>query len=130
MIGLERKYLIIGLLGDPLARVSHLVQTSRVFGDSLNICHQGFVCTQQVSVFLSHDINLKPEVSVPTLQLRILQQACLQLILKHLDLVAILVHHGRGRAHLLQAGLRFTEFLLSLLDLVVQDHHASTLRFG
>ena len=101
VIGLQCQDLIVGLLGHPLSRVHLLVKTAGLICYHNNVCHDGFVSTYQVSVLLSHDINLEPKVAVACLQLRVAEHAGLQLILHHLDLDAILAHLSGGWAHLL-----------------------------
>jgi hypothetical protein len=46
-----------------------LVQTAGILRDRLDINNQGLVGTQEVSVLLAHDINLKAEVTVTALKL-------------------------------------------------------------
>ena len=67
MIGLKSQDLVVGLLGHPLARVHLLVKTAGLIGDDRNVRYDRFVSTDQVSVLLSHDINLEPKVAVACL---------------------------------------------------------------
>lgn len=69
MIGLEGEYLVVGLVRDALARVRLLVEAAGLVRDRRDILEQGPVRTQQVSVFLPHDIDLPAETPVTALQL-------------------------------------------------------------
>jgi hypothetical protein len=102
MISLQCEDLIVSLFRKPLARVSSNIELLGVLAHILNVFDEVLVDSELVSLLLAHDINVKAELLVLSLNIIVPMESLIELVLEELDFVLVLLHLGGGRPHLLE----------------------------
>ena len=122
MVCFECEDLVVGFLGETLARVGARVEFLGIVTHQVDVTDDVLVGTKLVAVLLPHHVDVSAETTVLSLNVIVADQGLIELVLQKPDFVLVLLHLGGLRAHGLEVLSFLCELNKDLLVLVFQDH--------
>ena len=123
VLGLEGEDLIVGILRDSLGLLGSLIELQGFLVNLTELFVVALIYARLVPLLFSHDVDLLAKILVLRLKLVVLDEVLVKSVLELLAVGVELLDLGSGR-QLLKLGLLLLKLLISLFELILENHKA------